>query len=671
MKTKLLFTDSKLNLKNTILFLCFIVFVNFNMNAQPYNIVDGGEISTTDNTTVCVGDGIADLINVTVTGASGRVMQWIITDYDENILALPEASPFDFEGANSGICKIWHLSYNGIKPLVDPSGQNKFIKNLSELVGRYDLSNYIEVIRQQKPTGGTIEGGPFEFCVGDGEADNIPDGAITLSGNSGTNSQWVVTDSDGNILGLPPSPYVVDFDGAGAGTCLVWHLTYEDGLEGLEAGNNTADLMGCFTFTNSISVVRLQPESGTLEGGPFEFCVGDGEMDNIPDGAITLSGNSGTNSQWVVTDSDGNILGLPPSPYVVDFDGAGAGTCLVWHLSYEDGLQGLEGGMNTNDLIGCFSLSNSISVVRLQPESGTLEGGPFEFCVGDGEADNIADGAITLSGNSGTNSQWVVTDGDGNILGLPPSPYVVDFDGAGAGTCLVWHLSYEDGLQGLEGGMNTNDLIGCFSLSNSISVVRLQPEGGLLEGGPFAFTVGDNVADNIAEGAITLSGNSGTNSQWVITDDQGKILGLPPSPYVVDFDGAGAGTCLVWNLSYEDGLQGLENDSNTSDFIGCYSFSNSIEVVRTAASSGRFALYPNPTKGLVNIDLSNFGSTDVRVKVYNFLNVQMFNRNFGFRSLSRSTFTSIDISSYIEGIYFVSVTDNISGKSFVKRLIVK
>jgi len=43
-------------------------------------------------------------------------------------------------------------------------------------------------------------------------------------------------------------------------------------------------------------------EGGTLTGGPFEFCVGDGEADNIPAGSIGLSGNMGTNSQWVVTD---------------------------------------------------------------------------------------------------------------------------------------------------------------------------------------------------------------------------------------------------------------------------------------------------------------------------------------------------------------------------------
>ena len=32
------------------------------------------------------------------------------------------------------------------------------------------------------------------------------------------------------------------FDEAGAGVCLIWHITYEPGLSGLEAGNNVEDI---------------------------------------------------------------------------------------------------------------------------------------------------------------------------------------------------------------------------------------------------------------------------------------------------------------------------------------------------------------------------------------------------------------------------------------------
>ena len=51
----------------------------------------------------------------------------------------------------------------------------------------------------------------------------------------------------------------MDFDGAGAGVCLIWHLSYEDGLTGLELGNNVnTDLMGLFDFSNSFLLEQEQ-----------------------------------------------------------------------------------------------------------------------------------------------------------------------------------------------------------------------------------------------------------------------------------------------------------------------------------------------------------------------------------------------------------------------------
>jgi len=213
-----------------------------------------------------------------------------------------------------------------------------------------------------------------------------------------------VTNDIGNILGLPLTPSAVDFDVAGQGDCLIWYLSFEDGLIGLEVGLNATDFEGCYDLSNSISVTRNQPDGGVLAGGPFEFCVGDGVADNIPVGAINVTDASGSNNQWVVTDDLGNILGLPQTPSAVDFDvAAGQVDCLVWYLSFEDGLIGLEAGLNVADFIGCFDFSNPISVTRTQPEGGVLAGGPFEFCDGDGVADNIPQGAITLSGASGSN----------------------------------------------------------------------------------------------------------------------------------------------------------------------------------------------------------------------------------------------------------------------------
>ncbi|MDO1499752.1 T9SS type A sorting domain-containing protein [Winogradskyella maritima] len=475
MKTILPFKFPRTTLNFSFFFVLALLGSSFLMAQNPNSNVDGGFISTEDETTICV-DGFPDPINVTVEGASGRLKQWIITDDQNNILALPPAPPFNLDGAGPGVCRIWHLSYNGIPPF-------KKLKNLSDLRGRYDLSNYIEVVRNLKPEGGTLTGGEnniFTFCV-DGEADNIPEGAITLEGNIGSNSVWVVTDLDLNILGLPPTPSAPNFDAAGAGTCLVWHLSFEGDPETFLDVTNAGDLEGCFELSNPITVIRYEADGGILEGGSFEYCVGDGEADNIPEGDITLSGNVGNFSQWIVTDSEGMILGTPPNPFVVDFDGAGDGTCVVYHLSAFGEVEGATAGSNIADISGCYDLSNGIDVVRNQPEGGTITGGDnntFTFnTVGDGQPDQIAEGAVTIEGSSGENATWVVTDEDLNILGLPPTASAPNFDGAGPGTCLLWYMRYAGDVD-LSTFSNVGEFDFCFDLSNSISVIRNEGNAG-------------------------------------------------------------------------------------------------------------------------------------------------------------------------------------------------
>ncbi|MFT6336257.1 MAG: hypothetical protein ACJATI_003013 [Halioglobus sp.] len=566
---------SSLLLERVLLIFTFLVSFSLLSSAQ----CDGGELIG-GPFEFCV-DGKADMVSgITLADNTDSINNtWVVTDTSGNILGLPPMpGVVDFNAAGVGVCLIWNIAYEDDIEGLAMGG------NVSDLVGCHGFSNSISVTRTEV-NGGTLEGGPFEFCV-DGTPDMVSD--ITLTENDGMNNAWLITDEGGNILGLPPMPGVVDFDAAGPGVCLIWNISFQDSLVGLSMDNNVSDLEGCYGLSNSISVTRSATNGGSLEGGAFEFCV-DGISDMVSN--IILSGNEGSNSQWVVTDAMGLILGLPPMPGIVDFDAAGSGVCLIWNVSYEEGLLGLEGGFNINDLDGCYGVSNAITVVRTTggaacdetclASGGVLEGGPFEFCV-DGTPDMVS--GITLNGNEGTNSAWVVTDVAGNILGLPPIPGVVDFDEAGAGVCLIWNLSYEEGLIGLasEGNIFTG-LDGCYSISNAITVTRIAVNGGTLSGGPFDFCV-DGEADNIS--GITLTDSDGDNNTWVVTDTLGNILGLPPMPGVVNFDEAGAGVCLIWNISYQDGLEGLAGGNNVSDLAGCYGFSNPVTVERTAVDGG-------------------------------------------------------------------------------------
>ncbi len=378
-----------------------------------------------------------------------------------------------------------------------------------------------------------------------------------------------------------------------------WSAQGLNGSSDVESTNIPVYDNGVLVFGNEPGNGSPNPpvvDGGVITGGPFTFTVGDGIEDNVS--GISVSGSSGSNATWVVTDDQLEILGLPPTIAAlegVNFDVAGTGTCLIWYLRYEDGLQGAAVGNNAADLVGNFDLSNSITVTRnpvvVNPpvvDGGVITGGPFTFTVGDGIEDNVS--GISVSGSSGSNATWVVTDDQLEILGLPPTITAlegVNFDVAGTGTCLIWYLRYEDGLQGAAVGNNAADLVGNFDLSNSITVTRNPAgnppvvDGGVITGGPFTFTVGDGIEDNVS--GISVSGSSGSNATWVVTDDQLEILGLPPTIAAlegVNFDVAGVGTCLIWYLRYEDGLQGAAVGNNAADLVGNFDLSNSITVTR-------------------------------------------------------------------------------------------
>ncbi|NKI30542.1 hypothetical protein HCU67_01185 [Muricauda sp. DJ-13] len=532
-------------------------------------------------------DGVPDMVSgITLNNFSGTgdVQSFVITDDARNILGLPPSleavEGVDFDGAGVGDCYIYHITHQeGLTGLA-------MGENLDALSGEFDLSNFIMVARGAL-NAGTLSGGPYEFVV-DGLPDMVSEISLEDSNLTGANQTYVITDDSRNILGIPPTLEAVmgvDFDGAGVGSCYIYHLTYSTGLGGLEAGGNLDNLTGQFGLSNFVEVDRVGLNAGSLTGGPYNFLV-DGNPDMVSMIALDDSDLNGANQTYVITDDNKNILGIPPTLEAVmgvDFDGAGVGACYIYHLTYSTDLGGLESGENLDDLTGLHALSNFVVVNRNGLNAGSLTGGPFMFSV-DGTPDMVSGISLDNTDITGSNQGYIITDEDLNILGLPPTLDAVegvDFDGAGIGLCLIWHISYEDGITGLEAGENAADLDGFFALSNSIRVYR-NPNAGTISGGPFTFDV-DGTPDMVSGISLDATNATGTNRTWVITDDQGNILGLPPTLMDVegvDFDAAGPGVCLIWYMRYEDGLTGLAMGNNVDDLEGLYGLSNSITVTR-------------------------------------------------------------------------------------------
>ncbi|MDT0539305.1 hypothetical protein [Croceitalea sp. P059] len=557
-------------------------FIMVNRDALNAGVLSGGPYEF-------VVDGIPDMVSEIAlddTALNGDMQTYVITDDAKNILGIPSTldavKGVDFDGAGVGSCYIYHLTYStGLEGLETGA-------NLEGLTGSFGLSNFV-VVNRNALNAGTLVGGPYEFVV-----DGIPDMVMNISLDdtelSGDKQTYVITDDSKNILGIPPTLDAVkgvDFDGAGAGSCYIYHLTYSTDLNGLEAGGNLEGLTGSFGLSNFIVVNRNPLNAGSLVGGPYNFVV-DGIPDMVSNISLDSSELNGDKQTYVITDDSRNILGIPPTledVMGVDFDGAGEGSCYIYHLTYSTDVIGLEAGNNLSGLTGEFDLSNFIMVNRNGLNAGTLAGGPYNFVV-DGIPDMVMNIVLDDSELNGDMQTYVITDDSKNILGIPPTLDAVkgvDFDGAGVGSCYIYHLTYSAGLNGLEAGNNLESLTGNFGLSNFIVVNRRAAlNAGTLSGGPYDFMI-DGIPDMVSGVVLNDMELTGSNQTYVITDDAGNILGLPPTIAAVegvDFDAAGVGVCYIWHLTYEDGLQGLETGKNAADLEGDFDLSNFLTVTR-------------------------------------------------------------------------------------------
>ncbi|MEO0585994.1 MAG: hypothetical protein AAF135_27535, partial [Bacteroidota bacterium] len=82
-------------------------------------------------------------------------------------------------------------------------------------------------------------------------------------------------------------------------------------------------------------------------------------------------------------------------------------------------------------------------------------------------------------------------------------------------------------------------------------------------------------------------GAVGPNFAYVVTDNNGTILGLPPGD-MVNFQPAGPGECWVWGLSYTGNVTAQLGDNATQVALtdGCFDLSDNFLVVFRDSVSG-------------------------------------------------------------------------------------
>lgn len=241
-----------------------------------------------------------------------------------------------------------------------------------------------------------------------------------------------------------------------------------------------------------------------------------------------------------------------------------------------------------------------------QPPAGTLTG-PSAFCSGDTAA------ALQVE-----------------ITGLGPWEVEYQIDGVPQGTATITSSPgyipvSTPGFYNLTGVSN---VLCDGTVSGSATVSFIVVDGGDLSSTGSTDTLYSCVDDGLPSVFdFDIASTTGTNTGLVVTDEAGVILSLPTGNSI-DFEGADAGTCLVWNISYEDPLTGFEvGNAIPADVDGCYSLSNAIAVVREAGADcvtsvdeltlfDGLSLYPNPVEDVLNIDLREVSSKKIRVTIF-------------------------------------------------------
>ena len=236
------------------------------------------------------------------------------------------------------------------------------------------------------------------------------------------------------------------------------------------------------------------------------------------------------------------------------------------------------------------------------------------ICV-DGRPDDLV--VMTLGGAVGTNRGWIITDAaTDQILGIADGgPF--NLDGAGGGVCQIWYYRAETAT-GLEVGNTLSDIGGCIDLSNPVTVIREEADGGTVAIDIAATGNPNNTTTIAADGLsavicvdgrpdplVVVHENPGAENlsyRYVITanDPERTILAISGSSEI-SLDGAGPGTCLIWGWSYrgvpDNGAAFIGGPLADLDAESCSDISdNSIEVIREEAFGGTVSLENGDTE---------------------------------------------------------------------------
>ncbi len=204
--------------------------------------VDGGTIATNDERlNLCVGDGVSDYIQVTITGNSGVGKFGLIDAGTHEVVASNNSGIFNMENYPAG---NYYLVYASVETLSQFQGVNY----VSDLEGCFDVSNFLSVSTFEISAGLISTEGPTTVCINGGSQSKLQ---FYVTGNFGPNFRWAVLNQAGTNVLKHNSTGKFNFGLAAAGTYQVVHVAYGN----INPGSiNVSNPQGCVEISTPIFI---------------------------------------------------------------------------------------------------------------------------------------------------------------------------------------------------------------------------------------------------------------------------------------------------------------------------------------------------------------------------------------------------------------------------------
>lgn len=680
---------------------CYAVASN---QITVYNLeLDGGTVLSStgeEEIEICVGDGNADIVSLSVDGASIHNSYFLVTDENGFVIAELDNN-FDFDNAIGGPVFIYNVTYTG-SPVIVP-GVNIADTELSS--DCWALSdNHITVNKI------AVDGGILYFDSQNAQQDTIyicsADGiSDLLNFNNGTSAtdadyQYILTLDNDLIVNFLTDPSY-DFEGSSFETLRLWGVSYT-GTSTLNFGNILPDAVasdGCYDYAAPLTFIMDMPDGGDIsinDTTTFQACIG--AFDGIMNINATTTSNSGYG--YMLLDLDGFVVDVQTG-HNFDLNAITPGDYRLWGFSYTGNLLLAPGMQGTTATIAssCYELSNNFIDVTVEEE---VEGGEVYLTDGSTEffscpGDDISDIAVFETTSSDSTTFFIITDNENNIT-LPFTDLsVIDFDLAPEGILRLYSVSFTGNYLGQVGtNIDTDPLSDlCYTTSsNFITIYNLTPEADSIKGPAgedvYNVIVGDGLADS-----ITFSHGSNATPHpytYIITEEDGSILKVLDSD-TFDFEPTSSGVCLVYGVAHTHDLI-IEVGDNIHTAIlsdeGCYDITdNAITINRmdpTAImplvnnqgdnnydASTPFVtssqieelqaqLTPNPTNSYVQINWNKTQTTPMNITIMNLAGAVVY------RTTTNEVSTVIEVNQFNAGMYWVVLNDG--KQQLTKKLII-